>query len=121
MPIPTHISDHEFVPLMSDVPSSLVFLGGKEYPLDGEAVRGDIKEWLTTLEGKLPREWPQIDEFSQPLDGFNYWTDCVYLGLLLCRTDPLPAFHFAAPQVSTVFPPVMCMYVLLGSFPILMH
>ncbi|KAM1249047.1 hypothetical protein ACFX2I_031764 [Malus domestica] len=83
MPIPTHISDHEFVPLMSDVPSSLVFLGGKEYPLDGEAVRGDIKEWLTTLEG-------------------------VYLGLLLCRTDPLPAFHFAAPQVSTVFPPVMC-------------
>ncbi|KAM1352072.1 hypothetical protein FF1_031914 [Malus domestica] len=96
MPIPTHISDHEFVPLMSDVPSSLVFLGGKEYPLDGEAVRGDIKEWLTTLEG-------------------------VYLGLLLCRTDPLPAFHFAAPQVSTAFPPVMSMYELLGSFPILMH
>ncbi|KAM1036998.1 hypothetical protein FF1_031912 [Malus domestica] len=58
-----NVSDHEFVPLMSDVPSSLVFLGGKEYPLDGEAVRGDIKEWLTTLEGKLPREWPQIDEF----------------------------------------------------------
>ncbi|KAM2178472.1 hypothetical protein ACFX1R_033543 [Malus domestica] len=52
---------------MSDVPSSPVFLGGEEYPLDGEAVRGDIKEWLTTLEG-------------------------VYLGLLLCRTDPLPAF-----------------------------
>ncbi|KAM1575279.1 hypothetical protein ACFX10_031715 [Malus domestica] len=70
---------HEFVPLMSDVPSSLVFLGGKEYPLDGEAVRGDIKEWLTTLEGKLPREWPQIDEFSQPLDGFNYWTDCLWM------------------------------------------
>ncbi|CAN6722934.1 unnamed protein product [Malus baccata var. baccata] len=83
MPIPTHISDHEYVPLMSDVPSSPVFLGGEEYPLDGEAVRGDIKEWLTTLEG-------------------------VYLGLLLWRTDPLPAFHFAAPQVSTAFPPVMC-------------
>ncbi|KAM2394784.1 hypothetical protein ACFX1X_032212 [Malus domestica] len=79
MPIPTHISDHEYVPLMSDVPSSPVFLGGEEYPLDGEAVRGDIKEWLTTLEGKLPREWPQIDEFSQPLDGFNYWTDCLWM------------------------------------------
>ncbi|KAM2282528.1 hypothetical protein COP1_031929 [Malus domestica] len=96
MPIPTNISDHEYVPLMTDVPSSPVFLGGEEYPLDGEAVRGDIKEWLTTLEG-------------------------VYLGLLLCRTDPLPAFHFAALQVSTAFPLVICMYVLLGSFPILMH
>ncbi|KAM1249055.1 hypothetical protein ACFX2I_031782 [Malus domestica] len=71
--------DHEYVPLMSDVPSSPVFLGGEEYPLDGEAVRGDIKEWLTTLEGKLPREWPQIDKFSQPLDGFNYWTDCLWM------------------------------------------
>ncbi|KAM1385490.1 hypothetical protein ACFX2F_032048 [Malus domestica] len=52
MPIRTHISDHEYVPLMSDVPSSPVFLGGEEYLLDGEAVRGDIKEWLTTLEVK---------------------------------------------------------------------
>ncbi|KAB2622937.1 hypothetical protein D8674_025119 [Pyrus ussuriensis x Pyrus communis] len=79
MPFPTHISDHEYVPLMSDVPSSPIFLGGREYPLDGEAVRGDIKEWLTTLEGD-------------------------YLGLLLCCTDPLRAFHFAAPQVYCVSP-----------------
>ncbi|CAN6722936.1 unnamed protein product [Malus baccata var. baccata] len=62
MPIPTHISEHEYVPLMSDVPSSPVFLGGEEYPLDGEAVRGDIKEWLTTLE----------EGFK--VDDFNYYT-----------------------------------------------
>ncbi|CAN6580427.1 unnamed protein product [Malus baccata var. baccata] len=62
MPIPTHISEHEYVPLMSDVPSSPVFLGGEEYPLDGEAVRGDIKEWLTTLEVYLTLPVPSPDK-----------------------------------------------------------
>ncbi|KAM1158527.1 hypothetical protein ACFXTH_031891 [Malus domestica] len=99
-------------------------LGFRFHPTDQELVSSYLRD--RALSGK---------PLGNPLDGFNYWTDSLWmsdslikkfgigvsLGLLLCRTDPLPAFHFAAPQVSTACPPVMSMYVLLGSFPILMH
>ncbi|KAM1248937.1 hypothetical protein ACFX2I_031666 [Malus domestica] len=83
----TDFSVHDYVPLMSDVYSDPICLGGEygattsdeEILLHAEEFLLGFDQWLGTVEGESPQEHPQIDECSQPSDGIRYWTDCLWM------------------------------------------